>query len=284
MCIENPEVVKKWGDTLDWHHAVGTGPFILKDFVADNHANLVRNPNYWGHDERYPQNKLPYIDKLRLMIIPDQKTTLAEMRAGRIDVADQISPVLAQEMRKTNPEILQIAIPQTAGTIDPRHDKPPFNDVRVRKAMQMAIDLPGLAKTYYKGTVEPYPSTITARALKGWGFPYEEWPQDLKDEYAYNPKMAKKLLADAGYPDGFKTNIVANTSPTCNCCKSSNLILPILELTWKSDRWNPRTWSILCSPTANMTNWPITQCHHTDMAMSQSGSLIVFTRDIHPTT
>ncbi len=72
--------------------------------------------------------------------------------------------------------------------------------------------MPGLAKTYYKGTVEPYPSTITARELKGWGFPYEEWPQDLKDEYAYNPKMARKLLADAGYPDGFKTNIVANTS------------------------------------------------------------------------
>ena len=48
--------------------------------------------------------------------------------------------------------------------------------------------------------------------MKGWGFPYEEWPQDLKDEYAYNPKAAKKLLADAGYPNGFKTNIVANTS------------------------------------------------------------------------
>ncbi len=212
LCIENPEVVKKWGNTLDWHHAVGTGPFILKDFAADSNATLVRNPNYWGHDERYPQNKLPYIDKLTLLIIPDQKTTLAEMCSGRIDVADQISPVLAQEMRKTNPEILQIAIPQMAATIDPRHDKAPFNDVRVRRAMQIAIDLPGIAKTYYKGTVEPYPSTITARELKGWGFPYEDWPQDLKDEYAYNPKMARKLLADAGYPNGFKTNIVANTS------------------------------------------------------------------------
>jgi len=212
LCIENPEVVKKWGNTLDWHHAVGTGPFILKDFVADNHANLVRNPDYWGHDERYPQNKLPYIDKLKLLIIPDQETTLAELRSGKIDVADQISPMLAQEMRKTNPEILQIAIPQTAGTIDPRHDKPPFNDIRVRRAIQMAIDLPGIAKTYYKGTVEPYPSTLTARELTGWGFPYDDWPQDLKEEYVYNPKMAKKLLANAGYPGGFKTNIVANTS------------------------------------------------------------------------
>ena len=45
--------------------------------------------------------------------------------------------------------------------------------------------------------------------MKGWAFPYEEWAQDLKDEYDYNPALAKKLLADAGYPDGFKTNIVA---------------------------------------------------------------------------
>jgi ABC-type transport system substrate-binding protein len=76
----------------------------------------------------------------------------------------------------------------------------------------MAIDLPTIAKDYYRGTVEPYPDTITSRYMKGWGFPYEEWPQDLKDEYAYNPTAAKKLLAEAGYPDGFKTNIVADSS------------------------------------------------------------------------
>ena len=212
LCIENPDAVKKWGDVQDWHHAIGTGPFILKDFVDDSHAILVKNPNYWGHDERYTQNKLPYIDKLKLMIIPDQETTLAEMRAGRIDVADQISPVLAQEMRKTNPEIIQIALPQTACTIDPRNDKPPFNDLRVRKAMQMALDLPGIAKKYYKGAVEPYPSTLTGRELTGYAFPYEDWAQELKDEYAYNPEAARKLLAEADYPNGFKTNIVANTS------------------------------------------------------------------------
>ena len=47
--------------------------------------------------------------------------------------------------------------------------------------------------------------------MDGWGFPWEEWPQDLKDEYAYNPGMAKKLLADAGYPNGVKTNIVVQS-------------------------------------------------------------------------
>jgi ABC-type transport system substrate-binding protein len=78
--------------------------------------------------------------------------------------------------------------------------------------MQQAIDLPTIAKDYYHGLVEPYPDTLTSRyiskSMKGWGFPYEEWPQDLKDEYAYNPTKAQRLLADAGYPGGFKTNIV----------------------------------------------------------------------------
>ena len=76
--------------------------------------------------------------------------------------------------------------------------------------MQMAIDLPTIAKSYYRGTAEPYPSSLTSNYMKGWGFPYDEWPQDLKDEYTYNPTEAKQLLADAGYPNGFKTNIVAD--------------------------------------------------------------------------
>jgi ABC-type transport system substrate-binding protein len=212
LCIENPEAVRKWGDVRDWHHAVGTGPWILKDFSSEVSAALVRNPNYWGHDERYPENKLPYIDKLNLRIIPDQEQTMAEMRAGRIDVADQISPLLAQEMKKTNPEILQLTLHQTATTIDPRNDRPPFNDIRVRKAMQLAVDLKGLAKNYYHGAVDPTPSTLTSRHMTGWGYPYAEWPQDLKDEYAYNPALARQLLTEAGYPQGFKTNIIADTA------------------------------------------------------------------------
>ena len=132
----------------------------------------------------------------------------------------------AQAMRKTNPEILQILTPRPQTlTIQPRNDKAPFNDIRVRKAMQMAIDLPTIAKDYYHGLVEPYPATVTSRYMKGWGFPYEEWPQDLKDEYAYNPTAAKKLLADAGYPNGFKTNVVADTEGDMDLVADSQVLL-----------------------------------------------------------
>ena len=115
----------------------------MKDFVPGNSATLVKNPNYWGHDEHYPQNQLPYIDTLKILIIPDNAAAIEALRAGKIDALDGLLPSQAKEIKKTNPEILQVAYPAgNAISIDPRNDRAPFNDIRVRKAMQMAIDLP----------------------------------------------------------------------------------------------------------------------------------------------
>ena len=55
--------------------------------------------------------------------------------------------------------------------------------------------------------------------MKGWGFPHEEWPHDLKDEYNYDPAAARRLLAESGYPNGFKTNLVADTAGDMNLLK-----------------------------------------------------------------
>ena len=211
-CIEAREAVQQWGDLSDWHHAIGTGPFILKDFVGGSSATLVKNQNYWGYDERYPQNKLPYIDTLQFLIIADDATALAGLRTGKITVMDQISRQNAQSIQKTNPEILQVLVPYGGtGSIDPRIDAVPFKDIRVRKALQMAINLPEIAESYYGGTAAPYPAALTANSMTGMGWPYDQWPQSLKDEYAYNPTAAKQLLADAGY-SVFHTNVVAQTT------------------------------------------------------------------------
>ncbi len=105
--IEDPEAVQQWGNLNDWHHAIGTGPFILTDFVDSSSATLVKNPNYWGYDERYPQNQLPYIDKMNVLIIPDDATALAGMRTGKIDVIYQASIQAAQSMKTTNPDVVE---------------------------------------------------------------------------------------------------------------------------------------------------------------------------------
>ena len=174
LAIVAREAVEKWGDVGDWHHAIGTGPFILQDFVPNVGATLVKNPDYWGYDERYPQNKLPYVDRLRILIIPDEAEALEAMRTGRLDAMDSISFNKARAMQKTNPEILQIPSP-TGASIDPRNDVAPFNDIRVRIAMQMAIDLPAIAKTYYGGAADPVPSSFQfsrdEQVGAGLGFP-----------------------------------------------------------------------------------------------------------------
>jgi peptide/nickel transport system substrate-binding protein len=208
-----PEAVKQWGNLLDWHHAIGTGPFILTDFVVGASATLVRNPDYWGYDERYPQNKLPYVNTVKMLVIPDPATAMAGLRTGKIDVLDGLQIQQVTSLNKTNPELLQITIPRLTGlSVDPRNDKAPFTDIRVRKAMQMSIDLKTISSTYYEGYTEANPSQLTSTFETGWGYPYDQWPQDLKDEYAYNPTAAKKLLADAGFPGGFKTNVVVDNT------------------------------------------------------------------------
>ena len=88
--IEIPEAVKQWGDVIDWHHAVGTGPFILTDYISGSSVTMEKGiPVIGKMDERYPQNRLPYIDKLVYLIMPDESTALAALRSGKIDVLDK---------------------------------------------------------------------------------------------------------------------------------------------------------------------------------------------------
>ena len=211
--FEASEAVTLWGDLNDWHHAVGTGPFILQDFVSGSLATLVKNPNYWGHDERYPQNQIPYISTLNVLVMPDVATSLAALRTGKIDQLDGVSLSQAQSMQKTNPKILQLTVPSAATeTLDLRNDVVPFNDIKVREAMPMAMNLEDLATNYYGGTCSPDPSTVISNYMSGWGFPYSQWPQDLKDQYAFNVPGAKALLTAAGYQTGFTTDIVADAA------------------------------------------------------------------------
>jgi len=84
-----------------------------------------------------------------------------------------------------------------------------LTDIRVsKKAIADGGRLPTIAKSYYGGTVRTLPFDVTNREMKGWGYPYEEWPQELKDEYAISGDSERMLLAQAGFPKGFfKTHI-----------------------------------------------------------------------------
>jgi peptide/nickel transport system substrate-binding protein len=201
------------GPLTDWENVVGTGPWILTDFVAGSSMTFSRNPNYWGHDERYPQNKIPYADTLKELAIPDIATAMASLRTGKIDMmTDPLGALTWQQgatIAESNPEIQQSKLIMPGASIDLRCDTKPFTDIRVRKALQMAVDRQTIAKTYYGGLVDGKPIGMIYPGLKGWTTPYEEWPTELQQEYSYNPEKAKQLLNEAGYPNGFSTNVIA---------------------------------------------------------------------------
>jgi peptide/nickel transport system substrate-binding protein len=207
------ELVTTYGNLNNWRNQVGSGPFILTDWVDSTAMTLTANPNYWGTDERYPQNKLPYIKLMNYLIIPSAPTALAAMRAGKIDFDNSgLTVQSVTAMQQTNPNISVIQTEGAVLDILPKDSIAPFNNLNVRIAMQQALNLPLIASTYYQGTANPMPQTLTSYYISGWGWPYPQWPASLQAEYAYNPTNAKALLAAAGYPNGFSTTLTADST------------------------------------------------------------------------
>ena len=215
--IVTKEAVDKWGNLNDWRSSIGTGPYIVKDYVSASSITYNRNPNYWGYDELFPQNRLPYIDQLKVLIIADNATAYAALRTGKIDLLDNVDWEQAKSIAGTNPKLIQESRPQNSRAVVMLVDRKPFDDIRIRQAMQMALDLPTIAKSYYGGTVDPTPMGLSG--LPGYYIPFNEWPQEIKDVHTYNPAGAKKLLTEAGYPNGFKTKLVITASNEPDLCQ-----------------------------------------------------------------
>ena len=150
--IYPPEVIQEHGHAQDWRNLVGTGPYELTDWVKDSSQTFTKNPNYWGYDEKFPENRLPYLDEIKFLIIPDQSTMLAALRTGKnARVAFGLSLDQAKSLQRTNPELLwstNLDLPWTH-SMDVR--KPPFDDIRVRTAMQLALDLETINNTFMGG-------------------------------------------------------------------------------------------------------------------------------------
>ena len=207
-----PEVIEQHGDLQDWRNLVGTGPFMLTDVVEDSSVTYIRNPDYWGHDEKYPENRLPYVDEVKIAIMTEEGSILAALRSGTLDFRSGASSLDSiDSLRKTNPEITAHTVFfRSVSSFVPDHRRPPFNDINVRRAMQMVLDNENVAATYWKGLADPTPHGLVG--VNGFFVPFEEWDEEVKQYYRYDPEAAEKLLDEAGYPRGadgtrFKTTL-----------------------------------------------------------------------------
>ena len=134
---------------------------------------------------------------------------LAGLRSGKIDFAgwqgsSQIRSIdQADSLQRTNPELVVIPWAERSnhgGKINT--SRQPFDDIRVRKAMQMALDLETINATYFKGYADTIPRGLVGRVLKGYHVPFEEWPEEAKKVFDYDPESAEALLDEAGLPRG----------------------------------------------------------------------------------
>ena len=212
--IYPPEVIQEHGDIQDCMNLVGTGPMELTDLVEGSSVTWTKNPNYWGFDEKFPDNRLPYADEIVTLIMPDAAARIAALRSGQVDMLcncgdSQLRSIdQVESLQKTDP---QIRMWERPGRSDNAFrfitvSRPPFDDIRVRQALQMALDRETIASTYFKGYADPTPHGLLHNDGP-FGTPFDEWPEEVKQYYRYDPERAKQLLAEAGYPDGFKTEL-----------------------------------------------------------------------------
>ena len=204
--IYPPEVIKQYGDATDWKNLVGTGPFMLTDVVEGSSKTFIKNPDYWGTDEKYPENRLPYVDEIRGLLMPEAATYLAALRSGKLDYVGlglgNIGSIdQAESLERTNPEIeLRPVYTVTLAASGLNANNPPFDDIRVRQAMQMAINLEEINQAYFKGYADTTPHGLIGDGGIGYHIPFDQWPEQLKNVFGYDPEGAEALLDAAGYP------------------------------------------------------------------------------------
>jgi peptide/nickel transport system substrate-binding protein len=206
----------------DWRDvSFGTGPYMTVDYVQGSAVTQIRNPNYWRKNPTGPGkgDQLPYIERVKHIVIIDASTRQAAMRTGKVDtITYELED--ANMLRKQIPGMPEANSGEpTKPTASPEsldfpNDQPPFTDVRVRKALFMATDLQTINKTLYAGlgVIESWPwQGVRGYELLRVGVKDADTPAEIKELYTYNPEKARQLLKDAGYPNGFKTQALLLT-------------------------------------------------------------------------
>lgn len=192
--IMSPKAIKEHREELTTY-ASGTGPFMVEDYFEGEKLILVRNPNYYEMGE--DGQPLPYLDKIIINVITDAAVLAANVRSRDVDIIYALT--------RTNVEVLLedsainvIILPSKSAALLPYNNQvAPFNNKLVRQAITYGVNRQEIIDLISGGLGSVEPFYIT-----------KEQPDYIaKDPYSYDPEKAIKLLAEAGYPDGFSTTL-----------------------------------------------------------------------------
>jgi len=202
VAIVAKEVVEKHGDLKKPETVIGTGPWMLDSYRPNVGLTYVRNPNYFVQG-------LPYIDRIEATVDEDNASRMAAFLSGKYDLGWEFPGTINRvdwvqikdTLKQKRPKLQTVEFPSPVMShVSMRTDQKPFSDVRVRQAMSMAIDRQAIIEAVLEGVGSMNPAVPAA--LKEWSIPFDKLGEGAK-YYKYDLAEAKKLLAAAGYPNGF---------------------------------------------------------------------------------
>jgi len=222
------EAVEKFGDLKKHEAVIGTGPWMLDSYRPNVGLTYVRNPNYF-------LSGLPYIDKVEVNVDEDNASRMAAFIAGKYDLGWENAGVIGRTdwvqikdtLRQRRPKLQSMEYPTSQlNHIYMRTDKPPFSDVRVRRAISLAFNRQGVLDATAEG-VGIFNPAVPA-GLKEWALPVDQLGEGAQ-YYKFDPARAKKLLAEAGYPNGFPATISYATYGSTALVDALQLLLKYLK-------------------------------------------------------
>ena len=194
-----PEVEDTLGDLKSAASLIGCGPFVLDRYERGVKAVFTRNPDYYRKD-------LPYLDKIEWIFFENRETQLSLFRAGQIDIPSydaRINPSEVATLTASDSPYPVVRWDRLGGrSLSMRVDKPPFNDVRVRRALSLALDRKKWVARYLGGDGfeddGPVPSP-----MQQWKIKASELGAGAKS-LEHDPAAARRLLSEAGVPNGLR--------------------------------------------------------------------------------
>jgi peptide/nickel transport system substrate-binding protein len=170
---------------------VSAGPYRIKEFARGSHITLERNPYYW-------EKGLPHYDEVRFDFVVEDNTRLLKLRAGEIGVAEGVPFNQINALRKVSGVRVQSNASTRQDVIWMNHTHAPFGDLKVRQALNYAIDRRAINQAVYAGTGE----------IPNNELPKLEYNDNRVPKYTFNLAKAKQLLAQSSVPDGFSAGFL----------------------------------------------------------------------------
>jgi peptide/nickel transport system substrate-binding protein len=225
VAIVAKEVLDKHGDFKKWESVVGTGPWMLDAYRPNVSLSYVRNPSYFIAGQ-------PYIDRVEATVDEDNASRIAAFLSGKYDLGWEFPGTINRvdwvqikdTLKQKRPKLQTVEFPSPVMThISMRADQKPFSDVRVRHAMSLAIDRKAIIEAVFEGVGAMNPPVPAG--LREWSVPFDKLGEGAK-YYRHDPAEAKRLLAAAGYPNGFPGTM-------CFTNYGSTILVDLMQLVTK---------------------------------------------------